>query len=171
MGGRPAVGPKEMDGKLLGYNLCNKTDVDSIKSLPLVGPGAVVTGTSCCAPPRKVTSAKSLSGHPNICTMFPTMSAHMSAKVAAAQIMEADIALQETEEATRVERLQALQVKFSMAAQSKFSSKEKGVSWSPQESEFGPPLPGDSMAFNPPNPTNAVLVGEPNTGGPLTWTS
>ncbi len=49
-------------------------------------------------------------------------------------------------------------MKFSMTAQIKFSSKEKGVSWSLQESVFGPPSPGDSMAFTPPNPTPAVLV-------------
>ncbi len=108
VGGRPAVGPKEMDGKLLGHNLCNKTDVDSIESLPLVGPGTVATGASRCAPPRRVTLAKSLSGHSNIRIMFPTMRAHMPAKVAAAQIMEANIVLQETEEATRVEHLQAI---------------------------------------------------------------
>jgi hypothetical protein len=80
------------------------------------------------------------------------------AKVAAVQIIEANILLQETEEATQVKRLQALRVKFSMAAQIKFGSKEKGVSWSPQESKFGPPLPGDSTAFTLPNPTPAVLV-------------
>jgi hypothetical protein len=90
--------------------------------------------------------------------MFLTMCAHMPAKVAAAQVMEADILLQETEAATQVECLQALQVKFSTAAQIKFGSKEKGVSWSPQESEFGPPLPGDSTAITPPNPTPTVLV-------------
>jgi hypothetical protein len=45
-----------------------------------------------------------------------------------------------------------------MAAQIKFGSKEKGKSWSQQESEFGPPLPGDSMAFTPPNPTPVVSV-------------
>ncbi len=45
-----------------------------------------------------------------------------------------------------------------MAAQIKFSSKEKMISWSPQESKFGPPLPGDSTAITPPNPTPAVLV-------------
>ena len=94
------VGPKEMEGKLLGRNLCNKTDVDSVEFPPLVGPGTVATGTSRCAPPRKVTSAKSSSGHPNIHAMFPTMHARTPAKVAAAQIMEADIVLQKTEEAT-----------------------------------------------------------------------
>jgi hypothetical protein len=92
--------------------------------------------------------------------MFPTMHARMPAKVTAAQRMEADIALQETEEATQVERLQALRVKFSMVAQSEFGSKEKGVSWSPQESKFGPPWPGDSMAFTSPNPTPGVPVRE-----------
>jgi hypothetical protein len=49
-------------------------------------------------------------------------------------------------------------VKFSTAAQRKFSSKEKGVSWSPQESQFGPPLPGDSAAFMHPNLTPLVPV-------------
>jgi hypothetical protein len=72
--------------------------------------------------------------------------------------MEADIALQKTKEATQVERLQALRVKFSTVAQIKFGSKEKGVSWSLQESKFGPLSPGDSTAFTPPNPTPAVLV-------------
>jgi hypothetical protein len=128
MGGRPAVGSKETDGKLLGHNLCNKTEVDSIASLPLVGPGTVATGTSCCTPPRKVTSAKSSSGHPDICTMFPMMHVCMPAKVAAAQMKEANTALQKTDKATQVECLQALRGKFSTAAQSKFGSKEKGVS-------------------------------------------
>jgi hypothetical protein len=81
------VGPKEMEGKLLGRNLCNKTDVDSVEFPPLVGPGTVATGASHCAPPMKVTLVKSLSGHPNICTMFPTIPAHMPAKVASAYIM------------------------------------------------------------------------------------
>jgi hypothetical protein len=86
------------------------------------------------------------------------MRACMPSRVAAAQIMEANIALQETEEATQVKRLQALWVKFSTVAQIKFGSKEKGVSWSPQESEFGPPSPGDNTVFTPSNPTPAVLV-------------
>jgi hypothetical protein len=100
MGGRPAVGPKEMNGKCLGHNLCNTTDVDSVESPPLVGLGTVATGTSHHAPPRKVTLAKSLSGHPNIPTMFPTMHTRTPSKVAADQIMEADIAFQKTEKAT-----------------------------------------------------------------------
>jgi hypothetical protein len=90
--------------------------------------------------------------------MFAMMHVRMPAKVAAAQMMEADIVLQETEEATRVEHLQALLVKFSTAAQSKFGSNEKGVSWSPQEFKFGPLLLGDSTAFTPPTLTPAVLV-------------
>jgi hypothetical protein len=49
-------------------------------------------------------------------------------------------------------------MKFSTAAQIKSGSKEKGVSWSPQESEFGLLLPGDSTAITPPNPTPAVPV-------------
>ncbi len=49
-------------------------------------------------------------------------------------------------------------MKFSTAAQIKFGSKEKGVSWSLQESEFGPPSPGNSTAFTPPNPTHVVPV-------------
>jgi hypothetical protein len=68
----------------------------------------------------------------------------MPVKVAAAKIMEANIALQETEEATRVKCLQALRVKFFTVAQIKFGSKEKWVSWSPLEAKFGPLSPGDS---------------------------
>jgi hypothetical protein len=49
-------------------------------------------------------------------------------------------------------------MRFSMVALIEFCSKEKGVSWSPQESEFGPPSPGDSMAIAPPNPTPADPV-------------
>jgi hypothetical protein len=125
LGYRPAVGPKELDGNSLGNNLCNKTDVDSIESPPLIGPGTVVTAASHCPSPRKVSLAKSLSGHPNICTMFLTMCACTPAKVAAAQVMETNIALQVTEEATQVEHLQALRVKFPTAAQIEFGSKEK----------------------------------------------
>ncbi len=47
-------------------------------------------------------------------------------------------------------------MKFSTAAQIKFGSKEKGVSWSLQESEFGPPSPVDSTAITPPNPSPTV---------------
>ncbi len=72
--------------------------------------------------------AKSSSGHLDICTMFQTMPVRALAKVAAAQVMEANIAMQKTEEVTRAKRLLALRVKFSMAAQIKFSSKEKRVS-------------------------------------------
>jgi hypothetical protein len=97
---RPAVGPKDSDGNSLGHNLCNKTDVDSIESPPLIGPGTIATDVSCRTSLRKISLAKSSSGHPNIGTMFPTMHARMPAKVAAAQVMEANIGLQRTEEAT-----------------------------------------------------------------------
>jgi hypothetical protein len=51
------------------------------------------------------------------------------AKVAAAQQMdESTIVMQETEDATRVELLQAPQLIFSMAAQIEFDLKEKGLS-------------------------------------------
>ncbi len=86
------------------------------------------------------------------------MIARTPAKVAAAQVLEANSALQETEEATWVELLQALRLKFSTVAQIKFALKEKGVSWFSQESEFGPPSPGDSMTITSPNLTSAVLV-------------
>jgi hypothetical protein len=49
----------------------------------------------------------------------------MPAKVAAAQVMEANIALQETEEATRVKCLQALQVKYSTVAQTNLVQKRR----------------------------------------------
>ncbi len=145
LGCRPAVGPKDLDGNSLGHDLCNKTNVDSVQSFPFIGPGTVVTAASHCAPPRKVSSAKFSSGHPNICTMLSMMHACMPAKAAAAQILEANIALHETEDATQVKLMPALRLKFSMAAQIKFGLKEKGVSWFSQESEFGPPSPGDSI--------------------------
>ncbi len=66
--------------------------------------------------------------------------------------------MQETEDATRDELLQALWLKFSMVAQIIFGLKEKGVSWFSQESEFGPWSSGNSMAITPPNLTPAVLV-------------
>jgi hypothetical protein len=116
LGCRPAVGLEEMDSNLLGHNLCNKTDVDSIEYPPLVGPGTIATAASRGASPRKVSLTKTLSGHPNICTIFPTMRVHTPAKVAAAQVIEINIVLQETEEVIRVKKLQALQVKFSTAA-------------------------------------------------------
>jgi hypothetical protein len=84
LGCRPAVGLKETDGNLFGHNLCYKTDIDSIEFPPLVGPGTVATAASRRASPRKVSSAKSLSGHPNVHTMFPTMRVRTPAKVAAA---------------------------------------------------------------------------------------
>jgi hypothetical protein len=102
--------------------------------------------------------AKFLSGHPNICTMFLMMHARTPAKAAAAQVLEAIIALQETEDATQVKLLQALQLEFSMVARIKYGLKEKGVSWFSQESEFGPRSPGNSIAITPPNLTPAVLV-------------
>jgi hypothetical protein len=93
-----AVRPKDLDGDYLGHNLCNKTDVDSIESPPLIGLGTVATADSHHIFPRKISSAKSLPGQPNICTMFLTMRVRTPAEVAAAQVMEANIALQETEE-------------------------------------------------------------------------
>jgi hypothetical protein len=54
--------------------------------------------------------------------------------------------------------LQALQVKFAKVAQLEFGSKEKRVSWSPQESEFGPPSPDNNMANIPSNCIPAVLA-------------
>ncbi len=107
LGCRPAVRPKDSDSNSLGHDMCNKTDVDSVESIPFIGLDTVVTAASHCASPRKVSLAKSLSGHPN---MFLTMRACMPAKVAAAQVLEADIMLQETEEATQVEHLQTLWV-------------------------------------------------------------
>ncbi len=84
LGSRPAVGPKEMHNKLLGHNLCNKTDVDSIEFPPLVGLGTVATAASRPTFPRKVSLVKSSSGQPNIRTMTPTIRARTPAKVAAA---------------------------------------------------------------------------------------
>jgi hypothetical protein len=75
--------------------------------------------------------------------------------------------LQETEEATRVKPLQALQEKFAKAAQIKFGSKEKRVSWSCKESEFGPQSPDDNMAITPPNCTPTVLA----RGSKYRWAS
>ncbi len=167
LGCRPAVRPEDLDGNSLCHNLCNKTDADSVESPPLIGLGTVVTAASCCAPPRKVSLAKFLSGHPNICTMFLMMHARTPAKAAAAQVLEAIIALQETEDATQVKLLQALQLEFSMVARIKYGLKEKGVSWFSQESELGPSLPGDSMAITPTNLTPAGLV----MGAKYRWSS
>ncbi len=100
LGCRPVVGLKETEGNLLGHNLCNIIDVDSVESPPHVGLGIVATAASHPASPRKVSLAKSLSGHPNIHTMFPTMCVRTPAEVAATQVMEANITLQETEEST-----------------------------------------------------------------------
>jgi hypothetical protein len=100
LGCRPAVGTKELDGNSLGHNLCNKTDLDSVEALLRIGPGTVATASSLCASTRKNSLTKSSSGHPDICTIFLTMRARTPAKVAAAQVMEANIALKEAEEAT-----------------------------------------------------------------------
>jgi hypothetical protein len=54
-----------------------------------------------------------------------------------------------------------------MAAQIELGSKEKGVSQSPQESKFGPPSPGDSMAITPFNCNPAV----PARGSKYRWAS
>jgi hypothetical protein len=167
---RPAVRHKRLDDNFLGHNLFNKTDIDSIESPPLIGPGTVATATARCTSLRKNSLAKTSSRHPDIHTMFPTMCAHIPAKVDAAQVMEDDIVLQEAEEATRGKRLQALRVKFSTAAQIELGSKEKGVSWSPQESKLGPPSPGNSMTITPSNCTPTVPTRGSNTGGPPIWT-
>jgi hypothetical protein len=90
---RPAVGPEDSDSNFLGHNLCNKTDVESIESPPLIGPGTVASAAAHCASPMKMFTAKTLPGHPDICTMFPTMCACMPAKGAATQVMEANIVL------------------------------------------------------------------------------
>ncbi len=44
--------------------------------------------------------------------------------------MEADIALQESEEALHLDQVEALRVKFAKATGTKAALKEKGVSWS-----------------------------------------
>jgi hypothetical protein len=40
-GGRPADGPKDLGGYSLGHNLCNKTDIDPVESLPFIEPSTV----------------------------------------------------------------------------------------------------------------------------------
>ncbi len=65
-GGRPADGPKDSGGNSLSHNLCNETDVDTVESLPFIGPGTVVTAVPCCAPPKTVSLAKALYGHLDI---------------------------------------------------------------------------------------------------------
>jgi hypothetical protein len=51
------------------------------------------------------------------------------------QAMEDDIVLQAAEEPARLAQVEALRGKFAAAALLKINSKEKGVSWSAQESE------------------------------------
>jgi hypothetical protein len=83
LGGRPAVGPKDLGGNSLGHNLCNKTDDDSAECLPFIGLGTVVTAILHCAPPRIVSLVKPSYGHPGICIRFLTICACTPAKVAA----------------------------------------------------------------------------------------
>ncbi len=59
-GGWPVDGPKDSGRNSLGHNLCNKTDVDPIESLPFIGPGTVFTAIPHCAPPRTVSLATAL---------------------------------------------------------------------------------------------------------------
>jgi hypothetical protein len=116
LGGRPAVGPKNLGGNSLGHNLCDKTDVDFVESLPFIRLGTVVTAVLCGAPPRTVSLAKALYGHPNIYIRFLTTSARTPAEVAASQQMESGILLQETEDAPQIKLLRALRLTFSTAA-------------------------------------------------------
>ncbi len=125
LGCRPAVGPEDLDGNNLRHNLCKKTDIDSVESFPFIESGTVVTAASRHAPPRKVSLAKFLSGHPNIFTMFSTMRAFTPTEAATSQVLEANIALQETEDATQVKLLQALRLKFSTAAWVKFGQRKR----------------------------------------------
>jgi hypothetical protein len=75
------------------------------------------------------------SGQPDIRSMFQAIWLCTPIELAAEKVMEADIALQESEEALHLDRVEALRVKFAKATGTKAASKEKGVSWSTPEEE------------------------------------
>jgi hypothetical protein len=124
-GGRSADGLKDSGGSSLGHNLCNKTHVDPIESLPFIGLGTVVTAIPHCALSRTVSSVKASYGHLDIRIRFSAICVCTPAKFAAAQQIESGIAMHKIEDATQVKVLRALQLIFSMAAQIKFGPKEK----------------------------------------------
>jgi hypothetical protein len=90
--------------------------------------------------------------------MFQAIRMRTPIKLAAEKMMEADISLQESEEALRLDRVEALRAKFAKASGAKAASKEKGVSWSTPEEEAcwsG----GTKQGINP--KANAAVDGRP----------
>ncbi len=109
--------------------LCNKTVLAAKSLLLSLGAGSPPTGW----PTDRIPSGRLASGQPDIRSMFQAIWMRTPIKLAAEKVMEADIALQESEEALHLDRVEALRVKFAKAAGTKAASKEKGVSWSTPE--------------------------------------
>jgi hypothetical protein len=92
--------------------------------------------------------------------MFPTVRVSTPNKIAAAQVVEDDIALQESKEGANCDWVEALWVKFAATAELKSTTKEKGVSWSSQKTRLdqgsldnkmeGTPTDGVSADNRPP---------------------
>ncbi len=147
VGGAPGIGNSgennrasgDHGGRDLGHNImCNKTVADVVDSVHSSRTGDRAGTPSPCwlASSFKTSPKNSLFGHPDICTMFPSVRVRTPDKNAAAQAMEDNIALQESKEGAHRKQVEALWVKFAAAAELKSITKKKGVSWSSQETHL-----------------------------------
>jgi hypothetical protein len=110
-------------GEGVVYNqLWNKTVLATKSFLLSVGAGSPPTGQ----PTDRIPPGRSASGQPDIRSMFQAIWMRTPIKLAAEKVMEAEIALQESEEALRLDRVEALRAKFAKASGAKAASKEKG---------------------------------------------
>ncbi len=111
-------------GKGVVYNqLCNKTVLAAKPLLLSLGAGSPPTGR----PTDRIPSGRMAPGQPDIPSMFQAIWTCTPIKLATEKVTEADIALQESEEALHLDRVEALRVKFAKATGTKAASKEKGV--------------------------------------------
>ena len=102
---------RDHGGGNLGCNLmCNKTVVNVVDSVhpDLRGDLAGTLSPPQCTSPLKTSPGNSSFDHPNIHTMFPAVRVRTPDKITAAQAMEDDIALQESEEGAHHKRVEAL---------------------------------------------------------------
>ncbi len=102
-------------GILVHNKLCNKTVIDIIDSVH--SEGTRTLSSPQCTSPNKTSPGKFLLGHLDIHTMFPTMRVYTPNKIAAAKVMEDNMALQESEEGAHHDQVEALRMKFAVAAE------------------------------------------------------
>jgi hypothetical protein len=134
--------------------LWNKTVLVAKPLLLSFGAGSPPTGR----PTDRIPPGRLVSGQPDIRSMFQAIWTRTPIKLAAEKVMEADIAIQDSEEALRLDWVEALRAKFAKASGAKATLKEKGVSWSTPEEEACL-TGGTKQGINP--EANATADGQP----------